>query len=133
MVLILQAACVTNKVQRGAAIVGFADDEFKTKHYLLLQRQLAPTEQDRKFGHDRIHIERDSPKYSAYGGIEECRLEDKRLLIRLDPKTAKDVSKTQEIEVRFNLGSERLAELREALRQLTAGSTIFVDSSQSEQ
>lgn len=127
MAITLVAKYVTNIVENGIAIVGFADDEFKTKHYLLLQRQLAPSEQDRRLGHDAIHIERDSPNNSAYGGINELRLEKNRLFIRLEPKTSKHVSEGQEIEVRFNLEEDRFPALREIMSQLTSGFDIFVD------
>jgi hypothetical protein len=64
------AHCVTCQNENGVALVGFADDEFNTTSYLLLQRTLEPDEQDIQLGQDQIHVELNSPSQSGYGGIE---------------------------------------------------------------
>ena len=85
----------------GVALLGFADEQFNTTQYLLLQRTLAPDDQDRALGQDRVHIELNDR--SAYGDVEEARIENGLRLpvLRLDPLTASQVSGGETIEVGF--------------------------------
>ncbi len=90
---------VTVQNEYGVALLGFADEQFNTTQYLLLQRTLEPDDQDRALGQDRVHIELNDR--SAYGDVEEARLENGRLVLRLDPLTASQISGGETIEVAF--------------------------------
>jgi hypothetical protein len=90
---------VTVRNEYGVALLGFADEQFNTKHYLLLQRTLEPDDQDRGLGQDRVHIELNDR--SAYADVEEARLANGRLVLRLDPATAGQISGGETIEVAF--------------------------------
>jgi hypothetical protein len=90
---------VTVQNEYGVALLGFANEQFNTTQYLLLQRTLEPDDQDRALGQDRVHIELNDR--SAYGDVEEARLENGRLVLRLDPLTANQLSGGETIEVAF--------------------------------
>ncbi len=90
---------VTFQVEDGVALLGFADDEFNTRQYLLLQRTLNATDQDRGLSQDKVHIQLN--ERSAYGDVEEAQLENGRLLLRLDHATARQISDGEAIEVAF--------------------------------
>lgn len=62
------------KEDNGVIVVGFADDDFSPREYLLLQRTLEPDEQDIELGHDLVHIELDNQRQSVYGGLELVQL-----------------------------------------------------------
>lgn len=50
-------------------MVGFADDEFDTQEYILLQKTLNPNEDDIEAGFDKVHITYNDESQSLYGGI----------------------------------------------------------------
>jgi hypothetical protein len=50
-------------------MVGFADDEFDTKEYILLQKTLVPGQKDKELGLDKVHIEYNDQSRSTYAGI----------------------------------------------------------------
>ena len=90
---------VTLQNEDGVALLGFADDEFNTTQYLVLQRTVDATDQDRVLGQDKVHIQLN--ERSAYGDVEEAQLEAGRLLLRLDHATARQISDGETIEVAF--------------------------------
>jgi hypothetical protein len=49
-------------------MVGFADDEFDTKEYILLQKTLVPDQKDKELGLDKVHEYNDQSR-STYAGI----------------------------------------------------------------
>ena len=126
MTIAFDATVVTTDGEPGIAMVGFADREFGTNRYLLFQRDLTSSAQDRKLGFDRIHIERDGQQNSTYGGIRELRLTNSSLTVRLEPSAAKIVSEGKEIEVRFSITSEKKEELARALQLLVADHATLV-------
>ncbi len=82
---------VTMTEDDGIAMIGFADAEFATTQYLLIQRSLIPSQQDRELGHDRIHIEFDSQNQSGYGGVDAIRLEGTSLVVQLNDSMSKQL------------------------------------------
>lgn len=111
-----KASCITWQNENGVAMLGFADDEFNTTRYLLLQRTVEPDQQDRALGHDRVHIHLN--ERSAYGTIEETQLRPQGVIFRLAPGTAAMVSDSEAIEVTFDLTATKLKELADQLRLL---------------
>lgn len=114
----LTANCVTCQTQDDVAMLGFADDEFNTTQYVLLQRGLKPSQQDRDCGFDTAHIEVNSQLHSGYGGVVEARLQENRLLLTLDPQAAADMSVDEAIEITFQVPKGRLKEIGDQLRLL---------------
>ena len=70
----------------GTILLGFADDEFNTKDYLMLQRTLQPSKKDRSLGQDKIHVELSGR--ATYGEIVQVQLGRGYMLLRLDNDTA---------------------------------------------
>ena len=58
---------------------GLADDQFDTKQYILFERNLRPSEQDQRLGHDQPRFELNDQYLSAYGDIESVRLDQEYL------------------------------------------------------
>jgi hypothetical protein len=108
-------------------LVGFDSDGPGPRRYLMLQRSYVFDEQDIALGMDRVHIERDSQGYSAYGGITRFDLHRNRALISLDAATALRLGDEAEFEVRFDLGDRRFEELRAGLAEVFKGFDCFAD------
>src|SRR6266849_9598422 len=89
--------------QDGILTIGFADDLNQPSEYLLLQRSFMPSDQDKRLGHDRVHIELNDQYYSTYGGVKRVRLAGGQLFLSLDEKTAKALNSEAELEVALKL------------------------------
>lgn len=124
------ATCVTCQTQDDVAMLGFADDEFNTTQYVMLQRGLMPpSPQDREAGFDRPHIEVNSQTHSGYGGVVKAQLQENRLVLKLDPQAAADMSVDDTIEIAFRVPMERLKEIGDQLRVLLGDDIVQVDVS----
>jgi|SRR5579885_3611987 hypothetical protein len=116
--MMLTANCVTCQTQDDVAMLGFADDEFNTTQYVMLQKGLKPSQQDREQGFDQPHIEVNSQIHSGYCGVVEAQLQENRLVLKLDPQAAADMSVDDTIEIAFHVPTERLKEMGDQLRLL---------------
>lgn len=124
----LTANYVTCETQDGVAMLGFADDEFNTTQYIMLQRQLTPpSPQDREAGLDRPHIEVNSPTQSGYGGVAKADLQQNRLVLELNPNAAADMSVDDTIEIAFHLPVERLKKVGDQLRLILGKDRVQID------
>ncbi len=104
--------------------IGFADKADEPTTYLLLQRSLLPSEQDKRLGQDKVYLELNEQIHSAYGGIKQVDLNDNRLLLVLDAKTADELGASTELEVRVD--EQMVADLRKQLGRLFAGQEVVV-------
>ena len=110
--------------QDGVVMVGFADDEFNTTEYLLLQRTLEPDQQDCELGHDAIHVELDSPERSGYGGVKLIRLDGSTVRVELNEKIGRELGASA-IEVELSASDAELAALKEHLSLLVGKEPIL--------
>lgn len=113
-----RATCDTCSVDNDIATLGFADDEFNTTQYLLLQRKLSPDDQDRALRMDRLHIEYCEQSQSAYGSVIRAELGKQRLVLHFDRATADAVSNGEAIEIAFVANAPKPAELFDQLSLL---------------
>ena len=108
--------------------VAFADRPDQPTTYLLLQRLISPTEQDKRLGHDKVYIELNEQSHSAYGGIKQVQLRNNRLLLRLDDKTASLLDADQDLEVELRSDAKEVANLHAQLKRLFAGQATTIES-----
>jgi hypothetical protein len=110
------ATFVTYQNENDTVLLGFADSEFDTTNFLLLQRNLEPDDRDIANGLDGLHIQFNN--HFAYGKIESASLRTSGLALRLDQATAAAISNGEAIEIAFDLPATRLPELESQLRLL---------------
>lgn len=77
------ASIVTVDETADHVMVAFADREDSPFQYLILQRALAPSDQDRRLGHDLVYLEVNDQLHSCYGGIDRLRITDREIVIDL--------------------------------------------------
>ncbi|MGI8543931.1 MAG: Imm10 family immunity protein [Aridibacter sp.] len=101
-------------------IIGFADAQFDTQHYLMFQRSLDEDESD-----EEIYIERDGQHQCIYGGIEKLMLFRNKALLNLNLETSGRLSVEQEVIVNFSVSDEKFIELVSGFEQLFSGKEIL--------
>ncbi len=102
----------------------FADKADEPTTYLLLQRSLLPSEQDKRLGQDKVYLELNEQIHSAYGGIKQVDLNDNRLRLVLDDETADGLGTSTGLEVRVD--EQMAANLRKQLGRLFAKQEVAV-------
>jgi hypothetical protein len=107
----------------GCATAGFkaVGDE-----YVLLNRDLEPTEQDILLGLDGIHLEVSDQGASCYNGISRFTIYPEKVEIELNSKGA-TATQQERIEIRYDLIPERRSQLRTVLRAIFDGFPNFAD------
>jgi hypothetical protein len=108
-------------------MVGFADDEYDTNEYILLQKSLVVDEQDMEYGFNKVHITYNNEEYSSYGGIKRLKITNGIVDIHLDQRTAKILDTDAHIQIKFPKDYSRLQEIKHYLKQMFEGENeIFV-------
>jgi hypothetical protein len=110
------ATFVTYQNENDTILLGFADSEFDTTNFLLLQRTLEPAQQDVALGLAGLHIQFN--ERFAYGKVESASLRSGGLTLRLDQATAAAISNGEDIEIKFAFPELRIRELESQLRSL---------------
>ena len=103
-------------------MAGLANDQFKTKQYLLLQKTVHPSDQDRRLGQDQVHITLNDQEHSTYGGIVQVLLNRDSLALRLIPKASHELGTQEDLMVGFAPDLPGLTCLSEVLRAMLSSS-----------
>ena len=104
----------------GVLIVGFADHEFETTRYIMLQRSLDPSDDD------GVYLERDGQQFGGYGDIKTCTLTRQQLELALDPCLAEAVELPRQLAIRFSCDEAVFQMLRAALPRIFSGTSCTV-------
>jgi hypothetical protein len=121
MTTALDAGFVYDSEDEDVILVGFADKEYGTEHYVLLQRSKQVSAEEEALGQGEVHISVDDQDRSAYGGIQHVSLDDSGVRIRLDRDTAAALVTEDEIVIRFKGHAADVVRLRKALQRLFGG------------
>ncbi|AEI42855.1 Imm10 family immunity protein [Paenibacillus mucilaginosus] len=96
-------------------LVGFADQEFETKEYILLQRSTVSDDQDKALGLDKVHITINGEECSGYCDIKEIILRSDSVEIILDDSTVKVLGVPNHVAIRFNAAVDQLQAIKNHL------------------
>lgn len=99
----LVAKTVFAEIKDKLVFIGFAGDDGEREGYLILQKSLSNSLQDRELGIDIVHIIYGEEINSTYGGISQCVLKENAIEIELSSEAAVILGTTQTITVRFTL------------------------------
>ncbi len=121
------ANCVVTEQPDGEfQLVGFADDKFATRIYLMLQRALEHDEQDCAQGMDTYHVEWCTPDQSGYGGISRCELRPGQVDFGFEPEVAAELDGMTHLRILFRLKNDEFDSLRAALVRIFRESDCLV-------
>lgn len=99
MMEIVSAHFVFSRRDNDMVIVGFADNEFETKEYVLLQKSLTYDENDIKLGFHEVSITINDQIKSAYGGIKQIIVQPQKVRIHLKSDTAEKLRTDHTIDI----------------------------------
>ena len=123
------AACVSVEEDSDLWLVGFADAEFNTRHYVLLQREKSPQADDIALSLDGYRVEVDDQGKSWYGGIKYFELFPDRAVIEFADEALSILADEKQIVVGFTLREKQLDQLRDCLTKIFTGHDCFIDHS----
>ena len=105
-------------------LVGFADKNFDTEIYLMLQRSYEEEEQEQdiQLGMNTYHIEWCDQEKSGYGGITQFVLKPTSAEVYFEPKVAASLGSMEHVSITFGLQASELQALKEALQRIFQGS-----------
>jgi hypothetical protein len=128
-----EARCVAVGHPQGEChLVGFADEKFDTRLYLLLQRAFEHDAQDVAHGMDTFHVEWCNQEDSDYGGIARFVLGPAGAEVTFEDDAAEALGGMKHLSIAFQLDPPEWLALREVLRNIFAGSDcLVVDGAQS--
>ncbi|MBD9471166.1 Imm10 family immunity protein [Pseudoxanthomonas sp. PXM01] len=122
-----EAKCVVTEQPDGEFhLVGFADQKFDTRFYLMLQRALEHDEQDRALGMDTYHLEWRGQGMSGYGGISRFLLSSTGVEVSFEPQAVAELDGMEHLSICFQLSRDDFLMLREALGNIFVGSGCLV-------
>ena len=113
--MVIDAKNVSGSAQNGVVMLTFANDAVAPSQYVLLQRALNPSQQDKDLGQDRVHIQINAELNSGYGDISEASLDASGLSLRLSQETAARLRTDEHVEIRFNLSTQQYRDIETKL------------------
>ncbi|NEW04878.1 hypothetical protein GK047_02445 [Paenibacillus sp. SYP-B3998] len=99
-------------------MIGFADDEFDTQEYILLQKTLNPNEEDMEAGFDKVHITYNGESQSLYGGIKKFVVTRNRIEIILNEEASEILNSQAVIEINYDQDKTDINEFQNYFIQL---------------
>ena len=121
----IRAGFVYTQNDGEVAMVGFADAQYNTRAYVLLQKTLHPSDDDVARGWDDVHIMVNDEAQSAYGGVQQITLLDKRVLIQVSAATAEYLRTGEIISVNMENAQVDLGGLIEMLTLICGNYATF--------
>jgi hypothetical protein len=117
-----EAKCVVTKHPDGEChFVGFADQKFDTRFYLMLERAFEHDEQDIQHGMDTFHIEWCKQENSGYGGISQFVLKPNIAEITFEQEASEEIGGLKHLFISFELAPAEQFALRDALGHIFSG------------
>ncbi|MFC3746073.1 Imm10 family immunity protein [Paenibacillus sp. GCM10012306] len=102
----------------GVLMVGFADNEFDTQEYVLLQKTLNPSEDDVVAGFDKVHITYNDELQSLYGGITKCYFTRNQIEITLNEEATEILNSKPVIVIKYDQKNLDINQFHNYLLQL---------------
>jgi len=124
MPLSFHANCVAIDDMEECWLVGFADDKFDTRQYLILERAYEDEEQDIRQGMDTYYVERDGQQWSMYGQIQRCELHRDHIIVQFSEQGIKRME-TDEIRISYKLDDATFTQLQDRLNHIFSGAGCY--------
>ena len=112
---ILHAGFVSVDEIDGALVVGFADQQYDTKAYFMLQRGLEQHDDE------GVYLEHTDQAHGAYGEVMVCLLSGNRIELSVDEVTAKELEVEATFAVEFLCDEPSLNRLELGLKRVFRG------------
>ncbi|MBQ4898068.1 hypothetical protein KB559_04375 [Paenibacillus sp. Marseille-P2973] len=124
MSILLKASFVYCGIEDETILIGFADDEFETKEYVLFQKSLYIEDNPLL---NKIHITLNSENRSQYGGILRIVLRRKLISIFLSEETARSLGVNDSIDIEYDIDEKGYNSLISHFNRLNADQEIEIE------
>ncbi|MGN7116866.1 Imm10 family immunity protein [Lysinibacillus odysseyi] len=124
MITLLKASFVYFGIEDETILIGFADDEFETKEYVLFQKSLCIEDIPIL---NNVHITFNSEDRSEYGGIVKIIISRKLISIFLTKETARSLGITDSIDIEYGIDEKRYHTLISQFNKLNADQEIVIE------
>lgn len=124
MSILLKASFVYFGIEDETIIIGFADDEFNTKDYVLLQKSLFIDDIPML---NKVHITLNSENRAAYGGIVKIILSKKLITIILSKETASSLGVADSIDIEYAIDEKEFNTLISHFHQLNVEQDMVIE------
>lgn len=114
----LKSAFVHLQEDDEVVMVGFADREYDTRDYLMLQRTLSPTAEDIDLGMDDVHVSVNGQARSRYGGVRAIVVSNDIISIHFTEEAASDMEVAAHVTIDVSAASVDRAALLQYLEQV---------------
>ncbi len=117
MKILFQAGFVSIDEIDETLIIGFADQQFETSQYFMLQRSLDADDDD------GIYLEHTDQAYGSYAENFSCVLGNGRIQLTVDRKTAKNLKTDTTFVIEFACDESLLRRLAAGLQRIFSGTS----------
>ncbi|MED3571404.1 Imm10 family immunity protein [Cytobacillus praedii] len=124
MSILLKASFVYCGIEDETLLIGFADDEFETKEYVLFQKSLCIEDIPIL---NMVHITLNSENRSEYGGILRIILSRKLISIFLSKETARSLGVNESIDIEYDIDEKRYNTLIIQFNKLNVDQEIAIE------
>ncbi|WP_419393624.1 Imm10 family immunity protein [Cytobacillus praedii] len=124
MSILLKASFVYWGIEDETLLIGFADDEFETKEYVLFQKSLCIEDIPIL---NKVHITFNSESRSEYGGILRIILSRKLISIFLSKETARSLRVNESIDIEYDIDEKRYNTLISQFNRLNVDQEIAIE------
>lgn len=124
MSILLKASFVYSGIEDETLLIGFADDEFETKEYVLFQKSLCIEDIPIL---NKVHITFNSENRSEYGGILRIILSRKLISIFLSKETARSLRVNESIDIEYDIDEKRYNTLISQFNRLNVDQEIAIE------
>lgn len=124
MSILLKASFVYFSIDDETVLIGFADDEFETKEYVLFQKSLWIEDIPIL---NNVHITINSENSSAYGEILRIILSRKFISIFLSKDTASSLGVPDSIDIEYDIDEKEFKILISHIHKLNVNQDIIIE------
>lgn len=124
MTTLLKASFVYFGVEDETILIGFADNEFETKEYVLFQKPLCMEDIPIL---NKVHITLNSQDRSEYGGIVKIIISRKLMSIFLSKETARSLGVNDSIDIEYDIDEKRYHALISQFNKLNVDQEIIME------
>src|SRR5216110_3447359 len=117
-----------SEVEGVTRIILSVDKNLEAERYLMIQRQIEPSDEEVRSGMNDVYIETCGQGWSWYGHIESFKLFPGRIEVELDAAAASEIGEEGSVQVSFELPTERYVALRAALRRAFDGRSYYSEA-----
>ncbi len=119
------AQSVTWQLEEDFWLLGFADSQYETTKYFMLQRAFEFDEADVELGLNNYYFEINEQGWSGYGGIARFEVWSNRVRITFEPQKVLALGIESTLEIHFKLESDQCNAFKTFLENIFSDTNVL--------